>query len=362
MTLGSLLATVPLSAATKYGAKQLLHFSSEQLGGTAGPIAVTNQDGVEVAAFFGDVIDAGGPFVLQDAGAISIVAGLVPNPNAQTLPGFSAFPELDPVIIGDVSLQGSVNSTDAGAMNQQVGGTAKPTIPYAPIGLPIVPVGPDPALSVASNLQATAGSTLIVPVNIDTARPEGSGGMMDAILALTYDPRVFSVSTADVQLGTVPDSGGGWQLNAQVNAQTGQIGIELFSTTPIQSSAGGSLVTIAMHVLSTALAGTTAFKWCPMWIRRWRHAYQTQVSDVLGDYVLHPAGTPAGTEPGQPGLVTVAGQAPTVQSVAFFSSESAAVSRTGRGNHVRRAATTCGHQHADQRQSVADGVGGASVW
>ena len=38
ITLGSLLATVPLSAAADYGAEQLLHFSSEQLGGTAGPI------------------------------------------------------------------------------------------------------------------------------------------------------------------------------------------------------------------------------------------------------------------------------------------------------------------------------------
>src|SRR5208283_5579254 len=49
LTLGSLLATVPLSATASYGSLQLLHFSSEQLNG--GAIAVTNQDGIEVAAY-----------------------------------------------------------------------------------------------------------------------------------------------------------------------------------------------------------------------------------------------------------------------------------------------------------------------
>ena len=154
ITLGSLLATVPLSATASYGAKGLLHFSSEQLSGTAGPIPVTNQDGVQVVAYFGDVTDTGGPFTLQDAADISTAAGGVPNPVAQTLPGFAAFANLDPVIIGDVSLQGSVNSTDAGAMIQEVAGTARITIPYAPIGLPVTPVGPDPTLSVPSILQA----------------------------------------------------------------------------------------------------------------------------------------------------------------------------------------------------------------
>src|SRR5262249_39063945 len=48
ITLGSLLATVPMTATASYGAKQLLHFSNELLNGTAGPIAVTNQDGVQV--------------------------------------------------------------------------------------------------------------------------------------------------------------------------------------------------------------------------------------------------------------------------------------------------------------------------
>ena len=115
-------------------------------------------------------------------------------------------------------------------------------IPTIPTGLPITAYGPDPALSLPATLQATPGGTVVVPVNIDTARPDGSTGATEAILALRYDPQVFSVSAADVQLGSL--TGSGWQLTTAVNAQTGEIGIDLFGSSPIQTTAGGSLVTI----------------------------------------------------------------------------------------------------------------------
>jgi hypothetical protein len=160
ITMGSLLATVPLSATATFGAKQLLHFSSEQLNGTAGPITVTNADAVQVAAYFGDVTDIGGPLSLADASAISAVANAVANTLAQTIPGFAAFPNVDPAIIGDVSLQGNVNSTDAGAITQEVGGNARITIPYAPIGLQVTPAGS--AFAVVGNRAAG-----VIPANID---------------------------------------------------------------------------------------------------------------------------------------------------------------------------------------------------
>jgi hypothetical protein len=306
VTMGSLLATVPFGVTSTYGAKQLLHFSGEQLAGTKGAITVTNADGVEVAAYFGNVTDTGGPLTLQDAGAVAAVAGAVANTSAQTIPGFGAFPNLDPVVIGDVSLQGSVNSTDAGAMTQQVGGTARPTIPYAPIGLTVTPVGPDPTLSVPTDLVGTLGGTVVVPVNIDTAHPFGSNGMMDAVLALSYDPQVFEVSAADVQLGTVPEGGSGWQLKTEVNAQTGLIGVEIYSNTPIQSLSGGSLVLISMHVRETAPAGTTGLTLVPyVDPTGGMRVYQTQVSDGQGSFILHPAETTLGVEPGTPGMVTI---------------------------------------------------------
>ena len=101
------------------------------------------------------------------------MSGEVTNPTAQTIPGFTAFPNLDPVIMGDVSLQGSVNSTDAGVMNQEVGGTAKTVIPYAPQGLSVTLVGPDVAGGRPDVQQAFVGKTMEVPVNI-----EGSSATM----------------------------------------------------------------------------------------------------------------------------------------------------------------------------------------
>jgi hypothetical protein len=293
VTMGSLLATVPLGATASYGAKQLVHFSSEQLAGTKGTITLTNADGIEVAAYFGNATDTGGPLNLGDAGAIASVAGAIANTVTQTIPGFSSFPQLDPAIIGDVSLQGSVTSTDAGAMTQQVGGTARPTIPYAPIGLTVNPVGPDPTLSVAGGQWLDGGGTLLVPVDIDTARPQGSMGMVDAVLALSYDPKVFEVTAADVQLGTVPGSGSGWQLKSEVNAQTGLIGVELVSSTPMATTAGGSLVTVALQVRpgeATAVSGYT--QGSPLTIVPYvdptggMRVFHTQVSDGQGAYVL----------------------------------------------------------------------------
>jgi hypothetical protein len=289
ITLGSLLATVPLSAASTYGAKQLLHFSSEQLAGKNGPIAITGADAVEVAAYFGDVADLGGPPALRDASAIAVVATQVANSSAQTIPGFSAFPNLDPAIIGDVSLQGTVNLTDAGAINQVVGGQSRTTIPYAPIGLAIAPAGPDPTLSVDPGQWTANGSILEVPVSIDTARPQGSTGMVDAMLALTFDPTDFYVSATDVRLGTVPQSGNGWQLKTEVNAQTGLIGIEIYSDIPIASTAGGTLVTVALHSRQAPGADLST---PPLTVVSYvdptgGHAvYQTHVADGQGAFVL----------------------------------------------------------------------------
>jgi hypothetical protein len=307
ITIGSLLATVPLSTTASYGASQLLHFSSEQLNGAAGPIPVTNQDAVEVAAYFGNVSGNGGPFSTKDVQGISNVAALIPSTAEQIIPGFNTFPNLDPVILGDVSLSnlGFVNATSAGTINQQLV-SPKTTIPFAPAGLPVTPTGPDPTLSMPTTLVASQGGTVIVPVDIDTARPQGSTGMTDAILALSYDPKAFDVSSADVQLGSLPLGGSGWQLKTDVNAATGLIGVELCSNIPIQTTAGGSLITINMHVREGAPAGASGLTILPyVGSSNGVRVYETSVSDAQGLFTLHPAQTAFGIEPGAPGLVTI---------------------------------------------------------
>ena len=205
ITIGNLLATVPLSATATYGAKALLHFSSDTLNGTAGAIAITNQDGVEVAAYFGDVDETGGPLALNDATVIAATASGVPNTAAQTIPGFAAYPNIDPIIIGDVSLQGIVNSTDAGAMLQEVGGIARITIPYAPIGLAVTPAGPSALASpAAASLGVHAAPHVFVAwEQIGTIAPGVSVQAPPAIPALTSTAP--GVSLPSLQSGTQMD-------------------------------------------------------------------------------------------------------------------------------------------------------------
>jgi hypothetical protein len=310
LTIGSLLATVPFGATATYGAKQLLHFTNMSMTNTAGTsVPLTNQDAVEVAAYFGDVNDTGLGFNVNGAvAAIGAVASLSANTITQTLPGFTAFPELDPVIIGSVSQQGgSIVPSDTTTINRQVT-SGQPAIPWLPVGVAAVTVGPDPVLSVPTNLVAIPGSTVTVPVNIDTAHPEGSTGMVRAELALSFDPKVFEVSAADVQLGSVPEAGTGWHLQAQVNEATGQIGVWIYSNTAIESILGGSVVTIAMRVRDNAPSGATGLSIVP-WVNPTDgvRAYQTSVGDAESSFLLHPATTPMGSEPGTPGSVLIAG-------------------------------------------------------
>ncbi len=242
--LGGLVATVPNSAASLYKSKALLHWSGMTLNG--GSISAVGDDSVQVVAYFGDASgSANGSLSGGDASDISAVAtDIGTNSAAGTLSGFSAFPLADPAIIADLNNDGLVDASDVTLLNSVLSGTVRTQIPAIPTGLPIMATGPDPALSLPSYLLAMPGGTVIVPVDIDTARPKGSTGLTEAILALRYDPRIFSVTPADIQLGTLPSTAGGWQLSTTINSQTGDIGIDLFSSVPIQSTAGGSLVKI----------------------------------------------------------------------------------------------------------------------
>jgi hypothetical protein len=171
--------------------------------------------------------------------------------------------------------------------------------------LTIIPTGPDPTLSLPRNLVASPGTAVVVPVNLDTATPQGSLGLMETILALKYDPKVFTVSASDVHLGSLPASGSGWKLTAVVNAQTGEIGIELYSPTPIVSAGGGSLVTLTLHVLADAPAGASGINLVRAVNPTGQRQYVTTASDAAGPYILHPAVTDGGDDHGVDGMVLV---------------------------------------------------------
>jgi murein DD-endopeptidase MepM/ murein hydrolase activator NlpD len=293
--LGGLVATVPTSA--PYKAKDLLHFSSLSVNG--GAIAAVGDDGVHLVGFLGDA-SGDGTYTSADSVLISRVASAADS-------GFAAFPAADPAILADLSGNGLVQSSDGALLNNFLGGTTVaqvPTYPGAPSNLPS---GPDPTVSIPTDLRVAPGGVVTVPVNIDDPRPAGSTGMTQTLLAITYDPTVFSVTAADIRLGSVPAAGTGWSLQARVDAATGQIGIVLFSATPISASVGGSLVTIDFHVQPGAPAGPTSVNLAGTVNPDGRGVIATAVDDNQGALTLHPAPTNADDDPGVDGMVWITG-------------------------------------------------------
>ena len=209
MTLGGLTATVPAGAA--YKSKALLHFSSVSLN--SGSITAVGDDSVQVVDFLGNTTGTGN-YTSADSVLLSRVAATADS-------GFAAFPVVDPVIIGDINGDGAINAADGVFLNRYMAGTAEADIPTYPGAPSNNPSGPDPSLSIPASLRVSADGTVTVPVNIDDPHPAGSTGMTQALLALTYDPAVLSVTPADIHLGTVPASGTGWTLQSVVDAQHG---------------------------------------------------------------------------------------------------------------------------------------------
>jgi hypothetical protein len=296
--LGGLVATVPANA--PYKSKELLHWSSLALNG--GAIPAVGDDGVHAVTFLGEA-SGDGVYTSADSVLLSRVAAAADS-------GFAAYPVLDPAIVGDITGDGRVTAADATALNLYLAGTSVPQVPTWP-GVPSnLPAGPDPALGIPTDLSGSPGGTVLVPVLIDDPHPAGSRGLTQAVLALHYDPAVFSVSAADIHLGDVPGAGSGWTLQAVVEPLTGQIGIILFSATPITSARGGSLVTITFHVRPGARAGATPVNLVAEVAINGR-VLHTALSDDQGPLTLHPAPTDATADPGIDGriLVTPAGPA-----------------------------------------------------
>ncbi len=282
--LGSLQATVPSGAA--YKSKALLHWSSTVLMAGTTPLTTVGDDGVQVVAFLGNTTGSG-TYTSADSVLLTRATSGVDS-------GFAAFPVVDPVILGDIAGAGigktsgtdKLTSADATLLNRYLNGTTvaqMPTYPGAPSNNP---TGPDPVLSLPSQVQIGPGSTVTVPVNIDDPHPAGSTGMTEATLALTYDPKVLQVLPGSIRLGTVPAAGTDWTLQSAVNATTGQIGITLFSATPISSSLGGSLVTLTFQAIPGTSVSSTTVSLVSAVDPTGKGTIATEVYDNQGPYTL----------------------------------------------------------------------------
>jgi hypothetical protein len=294
--LGGLTATVPNNA--PYRAKELLHFSSVSLNGSSS--GVVGADGVHVVAYFGDT-SGDGTYSGLDAALASRVSSLQDS-------GFAAYRLVDPVIIADINANGRLDGSDASFIGQVASGTGVSRIPPIPSPAPpIVPGGPDPTLSIPTDLQVGPGGVVEVPVNLDTAMPAGSLGLTEANLALVYDPTVLTVAILDIHLGTLPNSGSGWSLSSSINSVTGEVGINLFSTTPLAMTSGGSLVTLAFHVQPSATLGATSIHLTDAVNPSGSLVVRTSLDDAQGGLTLHPSTAAAPNDGSLGGIVTITG-------------------------------------------------------
>jgi hypothetical protein len=295
VVLGDVQATVPDSAAKSYKAKELLQLKTIIINQDASA-GSASADAVHVNAYVGDVTGNGGIDVLDLATANNVAQG------KDT--GFAAYPLLDPALVGDPAVDYSVDAGDVSDLAAYTVHLPTPAIPAIPTGLTIEPGGPDPTLSLGATQRqgdeengrqgetsSSPGLVVTVPVLLDHSRPVGSTGMTEAILALTYDPKVLSVSPSDIALGSLFGEGSDWRLIAEVDAATGQIGIEIFSTKPISEDQAGSLVNITFHVLPGQALNVAAVQLVSA-VTANGQQFVTQVDDAQGQLVLTPIDDP----------------------------------------------------------------------
>jgi hypothetical protein len=104
---------------------------------------------------------------------------------------------------------------------------------------------------------------------------------------------LFSVTAADIRLGSLLATGNGWTLTPTINPTTGEIAIALASSTPILGSIGGSLVTIDFHPVAgvPAAAVSTAIS-LVSWVNpTGTQVVLTELADAQGTFTLSPAPT-----------------------------------------------------------------------
>ncbi len=276
VVLGDILAVVPDSAKNQYKAKELLQLGNIVVNGNANSGTVS-ANGVHVNAYLGDVTGDGKISGLDTLTANQVATG------AAT--GFAAYKFLDPVIIGDPANDLSVDAGDVSVLDLYVVQLQPAQVPAPPGYMVTSPNAADPTLNLVAGDSSRGLRT--VSINIDHPKPIGSTGLAEATLALTYDPSLLTVSFTDITLGNLPNQGSGWQLSSSVDQTTGQIGIDLYSLTPISVNQAGSLVTIAFHIIPGQSVSATPVQFVTIAMPNGQR-FTTTVADTLGAMILSP--------------------------------------------------------------------------
>ena len=201
ITLGDLTASVPDNA--PYGSKEILQITNLSVFDDSAipqPLPSVAQDAIHIAAYFGDTNDDQS-YSTPDVTLEQRLIGLINN-------GFPAFPLADPVLIGDITLNGQIQANDTTSIQRVIGLVNVPNVPALPTGLAPAPSGgPDPTIFIPSE-HANPGDTVNVPVEMTVT--ESAGITVSGFqVAIAYDPTEFTVGSL-AQLGSMFSASSGF--------------------------------------------------------------------------------------------------------------------------------------------------------
>src|SRR5574341_821364 len=237
-----LAADVPVSAGSAYRAKHILDLKDVAVNG--GAVSVLADDGLHVNAYFGDTTG--------NASYSGLDANRVQRVVVNLDSGFQNLPLVDPVIVADITGNGSLAGLDATRIQQEIVGIDRLEIPPLPGVIPPITfiTGPDPLVSIPTDLTGAPGTVLTVPVLIDNA-----DGLEAADFTIAYDTTKLDASNNSIRKGTILASPSSSFL-ANVNDATGTIQVTT-SVIPAAGAGPGSLVLIDFQIKPTAPGGAT---------------------------------------------------------------------------------------------------------
>jgi nitrous oxidase accessory protein NosD len=247
-----------------YGASEVIKLNNLQVN--EGLIGSRADFAVHKAVFVGDA-DQSGAYDATDASLISGVAVDNAQPFTSTVgrTGFRAYPITDPVIVGDVTRNGSITGLDASWVSQKsiyvvfpLPAFNQPEIPDYPAGVISMSSGFDPTLDMDDLVLASAGSTVVVPIRVTDSLVQGGNGVFGFTVGGFYDTTKLDLTPSSFTLGSVLTTEGNWGFGAiGVDDASGTFAVTVIRTNgqPTTASGTGPVVNVAFDVKPSAPSG-----------------------------------------------------------------------------------------------------------
>jgi parallel beta-helix repeat protein len=229
-------ASVPSS--TPYGGSGIIRLANLSVNG--GFIGSRADMAVHKTTFLGDA-SGNGSLDGFDSSLISRVVVALDS-------GFDHAQMTDPLIVADVNSNSVVDGLDASWVAQKsLFAPARPEIPDLPPG----PIGSfagfDPTFAMSEHVHATAGSSVIVPLSVT----DSADGLFGFNINADYNTALLDVAgdfgSADVTLGSLFSSAGGWAMLSYVDDSLGSIRLSFYRTTAMAGGAG-AIADVKFHV------------------------------------------------------------------------------------------------------------------